>query len=81
MFLIGLTISSHASRTTSEPGTVAAEKSVRRRVHEDVTIRALVNRNEVSIVGRQYVLSPVENDAHIVLFRAPLAILKSVLVA
>lgn len=45
-----------AFRTTSEPSAVAAEEPVRRRIHEHVTIRAFVNRNEVSIVRRQDVL-------------------------
>lgn len=49
-------IFSHAFRTTSEPSAVTAKKPIRRRIHEHVAIRALVNRNEVSIVRRQYVL-------------------------
>lgn len=45
-----------AFRTMSEPSSIAAEEPVRRRIHEHVTVRAFVNRNEVSIVRWQDVL-------------------------
>lgn len=50
----------YAFGTTSEPGALAAKQPVRRRILENVTVRALVHRNEISIVGRQYILPSVE---------------------
>lgn len=57
-----LAISSHASRTTSEPGAVAAEQPVVRRIREDVALRARVKCNEDSIVGWQYVPASVKRS-------------------
>jgi hypothetical protein len=61
--LIVLTIIFHAFRTWPKPSAIAAEKPVCRRIDENVTILALVNRNDISIVGWQYILSPINQYA------------------